>query len=121
MSNVSFLYGIIKGFFFSLSCSESAVTLVTSERKEKVANVASFEDLMIMEKKQEKCKIKWLIGLQICTTIFTLLMVGTFYFVAYPITKEKQVLTNVTYDDSKQKENIVNPVCTGSTCPHFLL
>jgi hypothetical protein len=65
MGNDDFLSSIIKGIF--LSCLESEMTFLTSENKVKVVNYDTFEDLMVVEKKHEKCKMKWLVGLQICT------------------------------------------------------
>jgi hypothetical protein len=43
------------------------MTLLTSENKVTVVNYDTFEDSMVVEKKHEKCKMKWLVGLQICT------------------------------------------------------
>jgi hypothetical protein len=78
-----------------------------SEKKENAVDVGNIGDLMVVEKKRKKCKIKWLIGLQICTTIFIMLMIETFHFVTQPTIKERQIITYVTHNESMQKENIV--------------
>lgn len=78
------------------------MTHFTSEKKE------SLENVMLLEKKGEKCKTKWLIGLQICTTILILLMIGIFYATVNSVVKERQVIiVNNTNYNTEQKENIV--------------
>jgi hypothetical protein len=80
---------------------------MTSEKQEKIVNYGTHADLIAMENKREKCKMKWLISLQICTIIFVLLMIGTFYLAVYPKIRQHQAPTNVTHQDSNKKENIV--------------
>jgi hypothetical protein len=89
------------------------MTIMTSEQKEKVVNDGNVGGFMVVKKNHEKCKLKWLISLQICTTIIIVLVIGTFYLVGYPIRKERevitnitQVLTNITQNNSTQKDNI---------------
>ena len=83
------------------------MTLMTSEKQEKIVNYGTLGDLMVLQNKREKRKMKWLIGLQICTIIMVLLLVATFYIAIYPKIRQNYVHTNVTHDDSNQKENIV--------------
>jgi hypothetical protein len=107
MSNVDFLSCIIKRIFFSLLCLKSEMTILTSENKDKIVNSGTLGHFTGAEKKHEKSKMKWLIGLQICTIIMILLMIGTFCLTVYPKMKEWQVITSATHNNSEHKESIV--------------
>jgi len=62
---------------------------------------------MAAEKTRGKNMRNCLIGLQICTTAVTMLLIGTFYLIAYPSIKEKrQPFTNIAPSNSVQKDNI---------------
>ena len=54
--------------------------------------------LEVAEAECEECKKKWLIAFQICSIILILLMIGTFYLVAYPIIKDINVFDNVLHN-----------------------
>ncbi|CAF1456314.1 unnamed protein product [Rotaria magnacalcarata] len=86
------------------------MTISTIESKGNTINVGNAEELMAVRRKSGRCKMKWLITAQICTTILILLMIGTFYLVGYPLMKERQIITyitNITPNISEYKENIV--------------
>jgi hypothetical protein len=86
------------------------MTFATREKQERIITVGSNEHLLIVDKQRKQNKIKCLVGFQIFTTIFFLLMIGIFYAVGYSMIKEMKVFINVTnntHDNCKQKENIV--------------
>jgi len=86
------------------------MTFATREKQEKIVTVGSSGHLLIADKPREQNKIKCLVGFQIFTTFFILLMVVIFYAVGYSIVKETKVFINVTnntHGDCNQKENIV--------------
>lgn len=83
------------------------MVVFANENNEKGASINGFGHLLVAEKKHDKCKMKWLIGFQIVTTILVLLMIGIFCLVAYPIIKETQILINGMHNDSIQNEKIV--------------
>ena len=107
MRHVDFQSPTIRRLYLSLSSSQLEMTLMTSENKGKVVNYGSLEDLMVMNNKRENGKIKWLIGLQICTILFILLMIGTFFFFSHSMMKTTQPSANTTHDDSEPGKNIV--------------
>ena len=93
-----------KKILFSLLYSQSNMLYGTNE---KTINGGTSQHLLAKGERRDRYTIKWLIGVQICTTIIILLMVGAFYIVAYSKVKEKTVYINVTNDDCQKKENIV--------------
>lgn len=74
---------------------------------EKVINGGSLEDSRVARGTRKGCTMKWLIGMQIFSTILILLMMGTFYLFAYPIIKEINVFQNTTLNYSTPNEKIV--------------
>ena len=84
------------------------MTFITGENKERTTDYGTLRGLMVGKKKNEKSQMKWLIALQMCTTIFVLAIVGIFYLVTYLKMKElRQDLTNITHGDSNQNGNVV--------------
>jgi hypothetical protein len=62
---------------------------------------------MAAEKTRGKNMRNCLVGLQIFTTAVTMLLIETFYLIAYPSIKEKrQPFTNIAPSNSVQKDNI---------------
>lgn len=73
---------------------------------EKVVNGGTFENASLLQENRNAYKIRWLIGLQLCSTAIILLMIGSFYFLAHSTIKHKTVYINVTNENYQKKDNI---------------
>lgn len=95
-------------FFFLLHrVLNSKMTLTTNTQQAKIVDYGSFQRATSVEKTQFKHLIKWLVGLQIFTIVVTVLLIGTFYLVAYPNSKDKRHhFTDIGPSNSVQNDNI---------------
>ncbi|CAF1076905.1 unnamed protein product [Adineta ricciae] len=87
------------------------MVLVTAEKQEKTIDAHSFQECIMMEKQRTQCRMKWIIGIQICIIIFVLLLAGLFHMICYRHMKIEQHFTTNIANISKctPEQNVSKP------------
>ncbi|CAF1298962.1 unnamed protein product [Adineta ricciae] len=84
------------------------MTLMTNTSQEKIVNYGSMQHSVAVEHAQRKSSIKFLIALQILTTVLTLILVGTLYSMTYKHNRveKHQPYTNIAPTQSNRNGSI---------------
>ena len=84
------------------------MSLMANTKQGNVINYGAVERSLAVERTSAKSTLKWLLVLQICTTVLTLFFLGTFYLHVHPSRKgESQPFTNIIPDSSVTKDGLV--------------
>lgn len=108
MSNGDIVFHIKEGVSYRASNSVSTMSLLANTKQEKMINYGTVEHTLAVERTSGKSTMKWLLFLQICTTVFTLLLLGTFSLRMHRARRDDhQPFTNMTPGRPAVKEGLV--------------
>jgi hypothetical protein len=80
---------------------------MANTKQEKIINYGSVEHALTAERTSEKRTLKWLIVLQVCTVVVTVMMLSTFYIRFHSSGKEKHLpFTSITPASSGPQEGL---------------